>query len=61
MLEHARRDQHEAVLERLARVLAAGEPAPPQLRQAAYELLTWQTVEAELTALLGTAASTIAD
>jgi hypothetical protein len=61
MLGNARCDQDEALLERLTRVLAALEPARPEVQEAACELLTWRTVDAELTELLGTPASAIAD
>jgi hypothetical protein len=42
----------EALLERVARVLAALEPDPPESQDAACKLLTWRTVDAELTELL---------
>ena len=61
MFGNARCDEDEALLERLARVLAALEPARPEVQEAACELLTWRTVDAELTRLLGTPASAIAD
>jgi hypothetical protein len=54
-------DEHEALLEHLTRVLAALEPARPEVQEAACELLTWRTVDTELTELLGTPASAIAD
>jgi hypothetical protein len=61
MVGNARCDEDEALLERLTRVLAALEPARPEVQDAACELLTWRTVDAELTELLGAAASAIAD
>jgi hypothetical protein len=61
MLGNARCDQDEALLERLTLVLAALEPARTEVQAAACELLTWRTVDAELTQLLGTPASAIAD
>lgn len=61
MFGNARCNEDEALLERLTRVLAAFEPAPPEVQEAACELLTWRTVDAELTELLGTPASAIAD
>jgi hypothetical protein len=61
MLGSARCDQDEALLEHLTRVLAASEPAPTEVQAAACELLTWRTVDAELTQLLRTPASAIAD
>jgi hypothetical protein len=47
------RGSGDDVLEdRLGRALAAADPAPPALQPAAYELLTWRTVDAELEELL---------
>jgi hypothetical protein len=37
---------------RLGRTLAIVDPAPPGLQEAAYQLLTWRTVDAELAELL---------
>ena len=61
MPTNARRHEDEALLERLTRVLRAVEPARPELQEAACELLTWRTVDAELTELLAAPASAIAD
>jgi hypothetical protein len=61
MRANARRHEDDCLLERLTRVLAALEPAPPQVREAACELLTWRTVDADLTELLGSPTSAIAD
>jgi hypothetical protein len=58
---NARWEDDDALLERLTRVLAALEPAPPQVLVAAYGLLTWRTVDAELNELLGAPTSAIAD
>jgi hypothetical protein len=61
MFGNAGCEEDDALLERLTRVLAALEPARPEVQEAACELLTWRTVDAELTELLGTPASAIAD
>jgi hypothetical protein len=61
MCANARRHEDDSLLERLTRVLAALEPAPPQAQEAACSLLTWRTVDADLTELLGSPASAIAD
>lgn len=61
MLETARCNEDGALLERLARVLATVEPARPGLRQAACELQTWRTVDAELAELLDAPAAALAD
>ena len=61
MCAKARYHEDEALLERLTRVLAAVEPARRQVQEAACELLTWRTVDAELGELLGNPASAIAD
>jgi hypothetical protein len=50
-----------ALLERLARVLAALEPDRPESQDAACKLLTWRTVDAELAELLGASTSAIDD
>lgn len=54
MCGNGRCEEADALLERLTRVLAALEPPRPELRDVACELLTWRTVDAELTELLGT-------
>jgi hypothetical protein len=58
---NARYEQDNALLERLTRVLAAVEPARPETQEAACELLTWRTVDAELNELLGMPTSAFAD
>jgi hypothetical protein len=42
----------EILAARLGRTLASVDPAPPGLQEAAYQLLTWRTVDAELADLL---------
>ena len=44
--------EDEVLAARLGRTLAVADPAPPALREAAYQLLTWRTVDAELADLL---------
>lgn len=45
------RSDDAALMKRLARELAAADPPPPELEALAGELLTWQTIDAELDAL----------
>jgi hypothetical protein len=42
----------EILAARLGMTLAIVDPAPPGLQEAAYQLLTWRTVDAELAELL---------
>jgi hypothetical protein len=49
----ARGSDNEALLDRLARAVAAADPPPRALEASARELLAWRTVDAELSALLG--------
>lgn len=47
----------DALVDRLGRTLGIADPAPPGLQQTARELLTWRTVDAELSDLLRTRAA----
>jgi hypothetical protein len=48
----ARREDDDALVDRLGRTLGIVDPAPPWLKQAACELLGWRTIDADLADLL---------
>jgi len=53
---NARRGDDDVMLQRLRKLLTDVDPAPPGLQEAADQLLTWRTVDAELAELLRTPA-----
>jgi hypothetical protein len=53
--------EDDVMLRCLRELVALADPVPPGLREAAGELLTWRTVDAELAALAGLPTPATAD
>ena len=57
----AHRADDDALTDCLGRTLGIVDPAPPDLRQTAYQLLRWRTVDADLADLLDAGLAHAAD
>jgi hypothetical protein len=53
--------EDDVMLQCLRELVAVADPVPPGLQEAAGQLLTWRTVDAELAALAGVPAPATAD